>query len=225
MNRFSAFALSCFLALALAGCSSDKGADAGGATAGSTPPATAPTTPPPAGDTASNTPPAGAPDQKPQGATDAKGADDAKGDTSKPETDKPKDGKAADKDKTAAPKSGAAKGGKVVTTASGLQYEDIKVGTGPSPQSGQQVTVDYDGRLADGTKFDSSYDKGTPFSFIIGQHQVIAGWDEGVMSMKVGGKRKLIIPPGLAYGDSPPPGAPIPPGATLTFIVELHGVQ
>jgi peptidylprolyl isomerase len=115
--------------------------------------------------------------------------------------------------------------GKMIKTASGLQYQDIVVGKGPSPKPGQRVTVNYIGTLQDGTKFDSSLDHGEPFSFNIGQHAVIAGWDEGVMTMHVGGKRKLIIPPDLAYGDRPPPGAPIPPGATLLFEVELLKVE
>lgn len=125
-----------------------------------------------------------------------------------------------------APPGPAAKdGGKVVTTASGLQYEDVKSGTGVSPQPGQSVSVHYTGTLQDGTKFDSSRDRGEPITFPLGQGAVIKGWDEGIASMKVGGQRKLIIPAKLAYGDTPPPGAPIPPGATLLFDVELVGVQ
>ncbi len=113
---------------------------------------------------------------------------------------------------------------KTVTTASGLQYEDIVVGTGASPQAGQRTKVHYTGWLTDGTKFDSSVDRGQPFVFEIGAGHVIRGWDEGVLTMKIGGKRKLIIPPQLGYGA---PGSPpvIPPNATLVFEVELLGVQ
>ena len=113
---------------------------------------------------------------------------------------------------------------KTVTTASGLQYEDIVVGTGDSPQAGQNVRVHYTGWLTDGKKFDSSVDRGEPFVFPIGAGRVIRGWDEGVMSMKVGGKRKLIIPPQLGYG-ARGAGGVIPPNATLVFEVELLGVQ
>ena len=109
------------------------------------------------------------------------------------------------------------------TTASGLQYEDVKQGTGPQPTRGQKVTVHYTGTLPDGKKFDSSRDRGQPFQFTIGVGQVIKGWDEGVMSMKVGGKRKLIIPAVLGYG-ARGAGGVIPPNATLVFEVELLGV-
>jgi FKBP-type peptidyl-prolyl cis-trans isomerase FkpA len=114
-------------------------------------------------------------------------------------------------------------GAKAMTTESGLRYEDIVVGAGPSPQSGQEVTVHYTGTLEDGTKFDSSLDRGEPFKFKIGVGQVIKGWDEGVMTMKVGGKRKLVIPPQLGYGRRGV--GPIPPNATLVFEVELLDVQ
>jgi peptidylprolyl isomerase len=114
-------------------------------------------------------------------------------------------------------------GAKAMTTESGLRYEDIVVGAGPSPQSGQEVTVHYTGTLEDGTKFDSSLDRGQPFKFKIGVGQVIKGWDEGVMTMKVGGKRKLVIPPQLGYGRRG--GGPIPPNSTLVFEVELLDVQ
>lgn len=110
------------------------------------------------------------------------------------------------------------------TTQSGLQYHDFEAGTGQSPQSGQQVTVHYTGWLEDGTMFDSSLTRGRPFDFTIGLGQVIPGWDEGVASMKVGGKRQLVIPAGLAYGEQGAGGV-IPPNATLIFEVELLGVE
>ena len=109
------------------------------------------------------------------------------------------------------------------TTPSGLKYEDIEVGSGASPTKGQKVTVHYTGTLTNGKKFDSSKDRGEPFSFTIGVGQVIKGWDEGVMSMKVGGKRKLMIPPDLGYG-ARGAGGVIPPNAELHFDVELLGV-
>ena len=115
--------------------------------------------------------------------------------------------------------------GKMVKTASGLQYEVIKAGTGATPKAGQYVQVHYTGTLENGDKFDSSRDRGTPFEFPLGQRQVIPGWDEGVALMKVGDRRKFIIPADLAYGAAPPPGAPIPPNATLIFDVELLGVS
>lgn len=108
----------------------------------------------------------------------------------------------------------------LVTTDSGLQYVDIVEGTGAMPQPGQRVTVHYTGTLEDGTKFDSSRDRGRPFGFQIGVGQVIKGWDEGVGTMRVGGQRKLIIPPELGYG-SRGAGGVIPPNATLLFDVEL----
>ena len=112
-----------------------------------------------------------------------------------------------------------------VTTASGLQYSDEVVGTGVSPERGQTVTVHYTGTLENGAKFDSSVDRGSPFTFQIGVGQVIKGWDEGVMSMKVGGKRRLIIPADLGYGARGAGGGLIPPNATLIFDVELLGVK
>jgi peptidylprolyl isomerase len=115
-----------------------------------------------------------------------------------------------------------------VTTASGLKIIDTKVGTGASPHTGQTVAVHYTGWLYEngkkGAKFDSSVDRGTPFEFPIGTHQVIAGWDEGVATMKVGGKRTLIIPPALGYG-ARGTGGVIPPNATLIFDVDLLGVK
>lgn len=115
-------------------------------------------------------------------------------------------------------------GAKAVTTPSGLRYEDIAVGTGESPQPGKQVVVHYTGTLEDGTKFDSSLDRNQPFEFQIGVGRVIKGWDEGVMSMKIGGKRKLVIPPQLGYG-ARGAGGVIPPNATLVFEVELLGIK
>lgn len=113
---------------------------------------------------------------------------------------------------------------KTVTTTSGLKYVDLLVGKGASPVKGKQVTVHYTGTLENGKKFDSSVDRKKPFSFVIGVGQVIRGWDEGVMSMKVGGKRKLTIPPELGYGTRGAGGV-IPPNATLLFDVELLDVQ
>ncbi len=109
-------------------------------------------------------------------------------------------------------------------TSTGLKYEDKQVGNGASPAKGQRVRVHYTGWLTDQTKFDSSVDRGQPFEFVIGVGQVIKGWDEGVMSMKVGGKRTLLIPPELGYG-SRGAGGIIPPNATLVFDVELLGVN
>jgi len=110
-------------------------------------------------------------------------------------------------------------------TASGLQYVDLKEGTGASPEKGQNVLVHYTGWLKkNGQKFDSSVDRGEPFAFKVGVGQVIRGWDEGVLSMKVGGKRKLIIPPKLGYG-ARGAGRVIPPNATLVFEVELLALR
>ena len=115
-----------------------------------------------------------------------------------------------------------------VTTPSGLRITDVKPGTGPVPKAGQTVTVNYTGWLfvdgKKGKKFDSSLDRGEPFSFTLGQGQVIKGWDEGVATMHVGGKRTLIIPPDLGYGARGAGGA-IPPGATLIFDVDLLGAK
>jgi peptidylprolyl isomerase len=114
------------------------------------------------------------------------------------------------------------------TTSSGLQYIDTVVGTGASPKTGQTCSMHYTGWLYNGgvkgAKFDSSHDRNEPFEFQIGKGQVIGGWDEGVASMKIGGKRTLIIPPQLGYG-ARGAGGVIPPNATLMFDVELLGVR
>ena len=118
--------------------------------------------------------------------------------------------------------------GSTMTTQSGLKITDSKIGTGATPKTGQTCIVHYTGWLyengAKGKKFDSSVDRGQPFEFPVGMHRVIAGWDEGVASMKVGGKRTLIIPPDLGYG-ARGAGGVIPPNATLIFDVELLGVK
>jgi peptidylprolyl isomerase len=118
--------------------------------------------------------------------------------------------------------------GKPMTTPSGLQIIDTKAGTGASPKTGQTCVMHYTGWLYEngvkGKKFDSSVDRGQPFEFPIGTHRVIAGWDEGVATMKVGGKRTLIIPPALGYG-AQGAGNVIPPNATLIFDVELLGIK
>jgi FKBP-type peptidyl-prolyl cis-trans isomerase FkpA len=111
-----------------------------------------------------------------------------------------------------------------ITTASGLVIDDIQVGEGDEAKAGQRVTVHYTGWLTNGAKFDSSKDRNDPFSFGLGRGQVIAGWDEGVAGMKVGGKRKLTIPSHLGYGEYGAGGV-IPPNATLVFEVELLGVK
>jgi len=112
----------------------------------------------------------------------------------------------------------------VITTPSGLQYVELVAGQGDFPKPGQRVTVHYTGTLENGKKFDSSRDRGQPLQFQIGVGQVIKGWDEGLSTMKVGGRRKLIIPSQLGYG-SRGAGAVIPPNATLIFDVELLGID
>jgi FKBP-type peptidyl-prolyl cis-trans isomerase len=114
--------------------------------------------------------------------------------------------------------------GEPTKTSDGLQYWDIKVGTGATAEKGQKVTVHYTGWLTSGKKFDSSVDAGKPFDFKLGNGDVIKGWDEGVAGMKVGGKRQLRIPGDLAYGSKGYPGV-IPPNATLIFDVQLLGVK
>jgi FKBP-type peptidyl-prolyl cis-trans isomerase FkpA len=111
-----------------------------------------------------------------------------------------------------------------ITTASGLIIEELKVGTGAEAAAGQYVSVHYTGWLTDGTKFDSSKDRGDPFEFPLGAGHVIRGWDEGVQGMKVGGSRKLTIPSDLGYGPRGAGGV-IPPNATLVFEVELLGIE
>ncbi len=127
----------------------------------------------------------------------------------------------------AMPLASAAAAGEV-TTPSGLRIIDVKPGTGPVPHAGQTVTVNYTGWLyvdgKKGKKFDSSLDRGEPFSFVLGEGQVIKGWDEGVATMHVGGKRTLIIPPDLGYGASGAGGV-IPPNATLMFDIDLLSVK
>ena len=110
-----------------------------------------------------------------------------------------------------------------VTTASGLQYDDLRVGQGAAARFGSDVVVHYTGWLTDGTKFDSSKDRNEPFEFPLGARHVIAGWDEGVQGMKIGGTRKLTIPAALGYG-ARGAGGVIPPNATLVFEVELLGL-
>jgi peptidylprolyl isomerase len=111
----------------------------------------------------------------------------------------------------------------MTTTASGLQYLDLVVGTGPRPKEGHTVVVNYTGTFSDGKVFDTTEGK-HPFEFKLGRGEVIKGWDEGVASMRVGGKRKLVIPPDLAYGSRGIPGV-IPPNSTLTFVVELLNIK
>jgi peptidylprolyl isomerase len=112
-----------------------------------------------------------------------------------------------------------------ITTASGLKYQDVVVGKGPQPKPGDDILVNYTGKFTNGKVFDSSLSPGrTPFDLHLGRGEVIKGWDEGLSTMHVGGKRKLIIPPGLAYGERGYPGV-IPPNSTLTFDVELLKIK
>jgi peptidylprolyl isomerase len=111
----------------------------------------------------------------------------------------------------------------MITTSTGLQYVDVIEGTGVTPAKGQICIVHYHGTLLDGTVFDSSKERGKPFEFPVGEGRVIKGWDEGVMSMKVGGKRKLVIPAELAYGNRQ--NGSIPPNSTLVFEVELLDIK
>jgi FKBP-type peptidyl-prolyl cis-trans isomerase len=112
-----------------------------------------------------------------------------------------------------------------VKTDDGLQYWDVRVGNGETAKEGSRVRVHYTGWLTNGKKFDSSVDAGKPFDFTIGNGEVIKGWEEGVVGMRVGGKRQLRIPPALAYGADGTPGGPIPPNATLIFDIHLLNVQ
>ena len=124
---------------------------------------------------------------------------------------------------SAVPNTADGSGGKVHKLASGLIYEDVVVGSGKMAEPGMNVSVHYTGTLTNGEKFDSSVDRGTPLKFQLGAGRVIQGWEEGIKGMRIGGKRKLTIPPDLAYG--PSGSGPIPPNATLLFDVELVDVQ
>lgn len=124
------------------------------------------------------------------------------------------------KTKKMAPKTAKKMAPKTITKPSGLKVQELRVGKGALAKAGQSVSVDYRGTLQNGKMFDQSYGRG-PFDFNLGAGQVIRGWDEGVAGMRVGGKRKLIVPAGLGYGEAGTPGGPIPPNATLIFEVEL----
>lgn len=134
------------------------------------------------------------------------------------------EGSASSSGSAVAPAGATTTGGKVHKLASGLVYEDLIVGNGKMADPGLQVSVHYTGWLTDGTKFDSSLDRGQPLQFTLGQGEVIRGWDEGIKGMRVGGKRKLTIPPDMAYGSQGSSGV-IPPNATLVFEVQLLGVR
>jgi FKBP-type peptidyl-prolyl cis-trans isomerase FkpA len=121
--------------------------------------------------------------------------------------------------------SGSPEAKAVAPAAGGLVVDDLKAGSGTVAVKGKVISVHYTGRLTDGTKFDSSYDRGQPIEFPLGAGVVIKGWDQGIDGMRVGGKRKLTIPPDLAYGARGTPGGPIPPNATLVFEVELVAVK
>jgi peptidylprolyl isomerase len=161
-------------------------------------------------------PPNQAPTEEPSAPADAAEPDEGEADTPGDEEAPPEPA-----EDEATPE---ASEGSTVTTDSGLKYTDVTKGSGAEAKAGDTVAVHYTGTLEDGTKFDSSRDRGTPFDFRLGAGRVIAGWDEGVAGMKVGGKRKLIIPPDLGYGAG---GAPpdIPPNATLHFDVELLEIR
>ena len=113
--------------------------------------------------------------------------------------------------------------GQKIKLENGLEIEDVRVGTGQEAKAGDTISANYLGTFANGTKFDSSYDRGQPFSFILGSGQVIQGWEIGMLGMKVGGKRKLVVPPQLGYGSQA--YGPIPANSTLYFVVELMAVQ
>lgn len=119
----------------------------------------------------------------------------------------------------------SASAGKIIDLGGGLLIQDLRVGTGDEATKGETISVNYVGTLSDGKKFDSSYDRGQPFIFSLGAGQVIQGWDLGVVGMKVGGKRKLTIPPSFGYGAQNVGNGLIPPNSTLIFEVELLGVQ
>ena len=133
-------------------------------------------------------------------------------------------GSSSDSDFETDSNSGVNMADETITTASGLQIKTIIVGTGDKAEVGKTAVVHYTGWLLDGTKFDSSVDRGTPFEFPLGQGRVIKGWDEGVATMNIGGKVELIIPPDLGYGASGAGGV-IPPNATLKFEVEFLGMK